>query len=84
MAGYDVQLKTLQTLPSLLHNYADETHGELLSGILELCCSLQTAKLPAVSNTATATLQQLVVVIFDHVVTEDGELPALDCNHSSD
>lgn len=70
--GVDVQLKILQALPALLQNYSNELRGELLSSILQVCSSLQNAKTPAVSNTAAATLQQLVISVFDKVVVEDG------------
>jgi hypothetical protein len=70
--GHDVQLKILQALPSLLHNYSTEIRGDLLSTILQICSGLHNAKNPAVSNTAAATLQQLVITVFDRVATEDG------------
>jgi vesicle coat complex subunit len=70
--GHDVQLKILQALPSLIQNYPTEVRGDLLSTILQICSSLQNAKNPAVSNTAAATLQQLVVTVFDRVASEDG------------
>ncbi|EHL03145.1 putative protein MON2 [Glarea lozoyensis 74030] len=60
-AGLDVQLKILQALPSLLQNYADDLKGELLAA----------SKNGIVNNTAAATLQQLVVSVFDKVVAED-------------
>lgn len=71
--GHDVQLKILQALPSLLHNYPAELRGELLSTVLQICSGLQSIKSPAVSNTAAATLQQLIIAIFDRVSVEDGE-----------
>ncbi|RDL41810.1 ARM repeat-containing protein [Venustampulla echinocandica] len=70
-AGLDVQLKILQALPSLLHNYADDLKGELLAAALNICTILQASKNGIVNNTAAATLQQLVVSVFDKVVTED-------------
>ncbi|QSZ35433.1 hypothetical protein DSL72_008303 [Monilinia vaccinii-corymbosi] len=70
-AGLDVQLKILQALPSLLQNYADELKGELLAAALNICTILQASKNGIVLNTAAATLQQLVVSVFDKVVTED-------------
>ncbi|KAF2463144.1 uncharacterized protein BDR25DRAFT_273470 [Lindgomyces ingoldianus] len=69
--GHDVQLKILQALPSLLQNYSFEIRGELLSITLQICSALQNAKNFAVSNTAAATLQQLVIAVFDRVVAED-------------
>ncbi|KAF2735242.1 hypothetical protein EJ04DRAFT_465256 [Polyplosphaeria fusca] len=69
--GNDVQLKILQALPSLLQNYPNDVRGELLSSTLQICSALQNAKNFAVSNTAAATLQQLVISIFDRVASED-------------
>lgn len=69
--GLDIQLKVLQALPSLLQNYADELKGDLLSGALEVCSSLQSAKAQTVSGVAAATLQQLVTSIFEKVASED-------------
>jgi hypothetical protein len=70
--GLEIQLKILQALPSLLQNYSNELKGDLLSLSLQVCSSLQTVKNPAVSNTAAATLQQLVISVFDKVASEDG------------
>lgn len=69
--GQDVQLKILQALPSLLQNYACDLRGDLLAGTLSICSSLQTSKNPIINNTAAATLQQLVVSVFDKVANED-------------
>ena len=73
-AGLDVQLKILQALPSLLQNYADELQGDLLATVLNICIILQASKNGIVNNTAAATLQQLVVSVFDKVVAEDSKL----------
>ncbi|KAI6250451.1 hypothetical protein HI914_02033 [Erysiphe necator] len=70
-AGLDVQLKILQALPFLLQNYADDLKGELVATTLNICTVLQSSKNGIVSNTAAATLQQLVVTVFDNVVAED-------------
>ncbi|KAF7676888.1 hypothetical protein GT037_005100 [Alternaria burnsii] len=70
-AGHDIQLKILQALPSLVQNYPAEIRSESLSAVLQICSSLQNAKNFAVSNTAAATLQQLVIVVFDRVASED-------------
>ncbi|KAH4609644.1 hypothetical protein HBI56_143970 [Parastagonospora nodorum] len=70
-SSHDVQLKILQALPSLLQNYTSEVRGDLLSTVLQICSGLQNAKNPAVSNTAAATLQQLVITVFDRVAAED-------------
>ncbi|RDA83556.1 hypothetical protein CP532_5341 [Ophiocordyceps camponoti-leonardi (nom. inval.)] len=70
-ANLDVQLKILQALPSLLHNYAANLQGTLLVTVLDVCFSLQSSKNAIVNNTAAATLQQLVVSVFDKAVAED-------------
>ncbi|KAK0707365.1 hypothetical protein B0H67DRAFT_519046 [Lasiosphaeris hirsuta] len=70
-AGLDVQLKILQALPPLLSNYAIDVKGELLVTALNTCFVLQSSKNAIVNNTSAATLQQLVVSVFDKVVTED-------------
>ncbi|EQL01940.1 endosomal peripheral membrane protein [Ophiocordyceps sinensis CO18] len=70
-AGLDVQLKILQALPSLLQNYAPDLNGDLLVTALNVCFILQSSKNAIVTNTAAATLQQLVVSVFDKVVAED-------------
>lgn len=67
----DVQLKILQSLPSLMQHYSDDLTGELLSSTLEICATLQASKNAAVSSTAAATLQQLVVSAFERVFIED-------------
>lgn len=86
-AGLDVQLKILQALPSLISNYAADVKGELLVTALNVCFILQSSKNAIVNNTSAATLQQLVVSVFDKVVAEDksgddsspvGEVPVQD------
>ncbi|OAA51664.1 endosomal peripheral membrane protein [Metarhizium rileyi] len=86
-AGLDVQLKILQALPSLLQNYSSELNGDLLVTTLNICFILQSSKNTIVNNTSAATLQQLVVSVFDKVVAEDkngengpmvGEAPSAD------
>ncbi|KAG5973714.1 hypothetical protein E4U55_000311 [Claviceps digitariae] len=72
-AGLDVQLKILQALPSLLQNYSAELKGDLLVTALNICFILQSSKNAIVNNTSAATLQQLVVSVFDKVVFEDSE-----------
>ncbi|KAJ5659540.1 hypothetical protein N7507_005991 [Penicillium longicatenatum] len=67
----DIQLKILQSLPSLLQFYSNELSGDLLANTLEICATLQASKQIAVSSTAAATLQQLVVSTFERVATED-------------
>ncbi|KAK7942386.1 Protein MON2-like protein [Apiospora aurea] len=70
-SGLDVQLKILQALPTLLQNYATEVKGDLLVTALNVCFILQSSKNGIVNNTSAATLQQLVVSVFDKVVVED-------------
>jgi hypothetical protein len=69
--GFDIQLKVLQALPSLVQNYSDDLKGDLLSGALQVCSSLQAAKVQTVSGVAAATLQQLVTTVFERVAAED-------------
>ncbi|KAL2264604.1 hypothetical protein VTJ83DRAFT_7114 [Remersonia thermophila] len=79
-AGLDVQLKILQALPALLSNYATDVKGELLVTALNVCFVLQSSKNAIVNNTSAATLQQLVVSVFDKVVAEDksgADVPAV-------
>lgn len=71
----DIQLKILQTLPSLLQHYSNELSGDLLVSTLEICVMLQASKTIAVSSTAAATLQQLVVSTFERVSIDDSQLP---------
>lgn len=73
-SSLDVQLKILQSLPSLLQNYAGDLKGDLLAATLNVCTVLQSSKNGIVNNTAAATLQQLVVAVFDKVVAEDSTL----------
>ncbi|KAF3893778.1 hypothetical protein GY631_3506 [Trichophyton interdigitale] len=69
----EIQLKILQTLPSLFRFYADNLTGTLLASTLEICATLQNSKTTAVSNTAAATLQQLVIAVFEKVSQEDSK-----------
>ncbi|KAI5304330.1 hypothetical protein KEM56_006615, partial [Ascosphaera pollenicola] len=73
--GLDVQLRVLQTLPSLFQYYSDDLDGDLLAATFGLCSSLQNSKTAAVSNTASATMQQLVVSIFEKIARYDGLHP---------
>lgn len=74
-AGLDVQLKILQALPSLLQNYSGDIKADLLVTALNICFTLQSSKNAIVNNTSAATLQQLVVSVFDKVVAEDSTCP---------
>ncbi|KKK23526.1 hypothetical protein AOCH_006020 [Aspergillus ochraceoroseus] len=71
----EIQLKILQTLPSLLQHYSHDLSGELFVTTLEICATLQSSKTIAVSSTAAATLQQLVVSTFERVSIEDQSPP---------
>jgi Dimerisation and cyclophilin-binding domain of Mon2/Guanine nucleotide exchange factor in Golgi transport N-terminal/C-terminal region of Mon2 protein len=70
-SGFDVQIKILQTLPSLFQTYASDIHGGLLFTSLEICGALQSSKTTVVSSTASATLQQLVSSAFEIIADED-------------
>ncbi|KAI8800949.1 hypothetical protein BJ742DRAFT_839590 [Cladochytrium replicatum] len=68
-SGTDIQLKILQTMLPLMTNY-ETLHGEVLSEILFLCFKLQDPKHPIVNNTASATLRQVVIQVFDKMAHE--------------
>ncbi|KAK2460493.1 hypothetical protein APHAL10511_007499 [Amanita phalloides] len=68
--GVDIQLRILQTLVSLITNFAG-IHGDLLGSALLLCFKLQESKIAVVSSTAAATLRQLVMFVVDKMVIED-------------
>lgn len=63
----DIQLRILQILPPLLQSYSDNVHGDLLFVALETCSALQISKTQAISSTAAATLQQLVLSVFERL-----------------
>lgn len=67
----DIQLKVLQALPALAQSYADDLRGDHLAGALQVCAALQNVKTATVSGVAAATLQQLVVSVFEKVAAED-------------
>ncbi|KAI9884383.1 MAG: hypothetical protein M1823_003837 [Watsoniomyces obsoletus] len=69
----DVQLKILQALPSLVQYYGSELNGESLGKTLLICSELQTSRTAVVHSTAGATLQQLVVAVYDKLANEDGQ-----------
>ena len=60
-------------MPSLLQNYSTDVKGDLLVTAVNICFILQTSKNAIVNNTSAATLQQLVVFVFDKVAVEDSE-----------
>ena len=67
----DVQLKILQVLPSLQQNYAEHLTKDLLATALHICFILLASKTAVISNTAAATLQQLVPAVVGKVAKED-------------
>lgn len=67
----DIQLKILQIIPSLIENYGSHIQKDLLVIAVHICCILFISKNAVVSNTAAATLQQLVVGVLAKVVKED-------------
>ncbi|CCH44934.1 hypothetical protein BN7_4504 [Wickerhamomyces ciferrii] len=68
----DIQLKVLQTLPSMFQIYGQFINGPLVSKLLLICSMLQSpGKTPMVVNTSAATQQQLVLSLLDKVVDED-------------
>ncbi|KAJ2850801.1 Endocytosis and vacuole integrity protein [Coemansia brasiliensis] len=71
--GVDIQVKILQMVLPLVTMYDNCVYGETLVDALHLCLALQKSRDLVVSNTAAAILQQVVVAVFDRVVTEDRE-----------
>ncbi|GAA5902486.1 Mon2p [Sporobolomyces salmoneus] len=76
--GVEIQLKILQTLVSLLTTKAPLekggqplVKGEELGQALELSHRLSTSKIPVVASTASATLRQLFMFVYDRIVDED-------------
>ena len=67
----DIQLKILQVLSSLQQNYADYLARDLLATALHICFILLASKTAVISNTAAATLQQLVPAVIGKVAKED-------------
>ncbi|KAL9577530.1 MAG: hypothetical protein Q9212_006303, partial [Teloschistes hypoglaucus] len=74
----DVQLKVLQAIPSLLQNYGNNLDGKLLASTFQLCFLLHGSKTAVVSNTAAASLQQLLSSTFEKVAAEDENPPSAD------
>ncbi|GAA6010582.1 hypothetical protein JCM10207_007749 [Rhodosporidiobolus poonsookiae] len=86
--GVEIQLKVLQTLVSLLttttqvatEGGAKRTdrlvQGEELGQALELSHRLSTSKIPVVASTASATLRQLFMFVFERVADEDALVAA--------
>ncbi|KAJ8101555.1 hypothetical protein POJ06DRAFT_209326 [Lipomyces tetrasporus] len=69
--GVEIQLKILQSLPPLIEKYGSSLGGDLLAKTIQICSTLQGSKIAVVVNTASATLQQLSVAVFDEIITED-------------
>ncbi|ODV64933.1 hypothetical protein HYPBUDRAFT_8394 [Hyphopichia burtonii NRRL Y-1933] len=68
----DIQLRTLQCLPSLVQKY--DIEGENLLSLLGICSSLASNnKSPVVNNTASATLQQLFSNVYDKIQETQGD-----------
>ncbi|BGP03886.1 Endocytosis and vacuole integrity protein [Rhodotorula toruloides] len=78
--GVEIQLKILQILSSLLTTNSSAAEGsrtgklvqgEELGRALELSHRLSTSKIPVVASTASATLRQLFMFVFERVGEED-------------
>ncbi|KAL8717742.1 MAG: hypothetical protein Q9225_005039 [Loekoesia sp. 1 TL-2023] len=67
----DVQLKVLQALPSLLQNYSRSLEGSLLISAIQVCFILHGSKTAVASNTAAASLQQLLAFTFEKLAPRD-------------
>ncbi|GMM35480.1 Mon2 protein [Saccharomycopsis crataegensis] len=68
----EIQLKVLQLLPTIYQTFGDQMNDTLVSKLLFICAVLQGPSKPqVVVNTAAATLQQLIIFIFDKVSNED-------------
>ncbi|KAI9222906.1 hypothetical protein BC828DRAFT_403606 [Blastocladiella britannica] len=71
VAALDVQIKALQTLLPIMTGFV-QLHDDLVAETLNICFRLTTLRDPLLSNTAAATLRQLVIFLFDKVPLEDG------------
>ncbi|EPY51944.1 guanyl-nucleotide exchange factor [Schizosaccharomyces cryophilus OY26] len=65
--GQDVQLRILQILPIVCIKYAEYMQLSLLVSVLHTCFSLHNNRNVIVSNAASATLRQVVILVFDHL-----------------
>lgn len=81
--GVEIQLRILQTLSSLLTTKISSpdsplpellVQGESLGQSLELAHRLSTSKTPVVASTASATLRQLFMFVFERVQDEDSHV----------
>lgn len=59
----DCQLKILQTIPALMQNY--KIHGQNFLLLVAILCLLMNSGSSALSNTASATIQQVFSSLFD-------------------
>ncbi|KAA8910841.1 hypothetical protein TRICI_004029 [Trichomonascus ciferrii] len=70
--GVEIQLKILQSLPSIIQNYGPYMFDGLISDLLHICSILQGSnKVGVVMNTAAASMQQLILAVFEKVGNED-------------
>lgn len=67
------EVKVLQTVTLLLTTNSI-VHGETLAKALVLCFRLHFTKDSTTINTASATVRQLVSLVFERVITEDQEI----------
>lgn len=67
------EVKVLQTVTLLLTTNSI-VHGETLAKALVLCFRLHFTKDSTTINTASATVRQLVSLVFERVITEDQEV----------
>lgn len=72
MEGGLEELRILQTI-ILLITTSNIVHGESLGKAMVLCFKLYFTKDATICTTAAATVRQMVSVIFERVVTEDGQ-----------
>lgn len=71
----DIQLRTLQCMPSVMQAYRDALQGDLLRKLLAICSGMTANnKSTVVINTALATLQQLFSAIYDRVPSPSGQI----------
>ncbi|GAA5977223.1 hypothetical protein JCM11641_003881 [Rhodosporidiobolus odoratus] len=94
--GVEIQLKVLQTLVSLLTTTTQTrtpggkprtdklVQGEELGQALELSHRLSTSKIPVVASTASATLRQLFMSVFERVGEEDALVASASTSQDSD
>jgi hypothetical protein len=68
-SSLEMQLKILQTILPLQTAYSSIS-GDVVAELLFICFKLQESKSPIVSNTAAATVRQLVIHIFEKLIPE--------------